>query len=133
MLKPIYDNNSTLTRNKSTTSIDSLQIQIQQQHKGASNQNQHLLSLVLKAEPMPRKMKTSEQIHFFKSQISSVETSSTAKKTTNVNSDAQHPDDNVLFNFILNDLKKQLLETSIKSSFLNLNIICKVFISLLQL
>ena len=127
-LKPAhYDPTTALTRSKSSTSIDSLQIssliqqQQQQQQQYSKKQlvgkNLDVLSLVLKAEPTVSddKRQDNQLIHLHRASINPKQRSTETAL-----------DQSVLFEFIVNNLKKQLIDTSVKSSFLNLNLICKV-------
>ena len=76
-----------------------------------------MLSLVLKAEPTVSddKRNDNQLIHLHRASINPKQRSTETAL-----------DQNVLFEFIVNNLKKQLVDTSVKSSFLNLNLICKV-------
>lgn len=128
-LKPLNEvTNTTLARNKSTTSLDSLQLQFQQQllikQKGNFKKSDEQLSIVLKGEPIvsgSKPQQQPQQICIYQSTFESIESTRCANEAN------EKPNENVIFDFIRNDLKKQLLVTSNKTSYLNLNFICKVF------
>lgn len=116
VLKPIYEFNSTLVRSKSNTSIDSLQIQLGPKKSGQKNFD--LLSLVLQAEPV-KNAALGGKILMYRSAVGSV-------KGPGKLIDPNLLGENVLLEFIINNLKKQFVESSIKSSLLNVYLICKV-------
>lgn len=131
-----------MSRSKSSTSIDSLQIlQNASLLSAAANRktstaqttrnSDNQVSIVIKAESVEKKKKkkpdtTNDQIYFYRSKVDVVRPTTTTT-TTKITSDSCNlPEQSVLLEFIVKSLRKQLANTSVKTSFLNFYLICKV-------
>lgn len=102
-----------MTSSKSSTSIDSLQLL---KTKGLKK-SEESLSMVVKAEPVQTNAENEKKILVYKSlfNLDREEMGFGSK-----------PDDFVYLHFIKNDMKKNLLHLSNKSSYLHLNLVWRV-------
>lgn len=144
VLRPSTSEQSTaMSRSKSSTSIDSLQIlqnasllsnnrktsTSMAQTKNSDNQ----VSIVIKAESVEKKKEkkkklatTNDMIYFYRSKVDVVRPAADTAATTTASDSSNLPEQSVLLEFIVKSLRKQLANTSVKTSFLNFYLICKV-------